>query len=169
MLIAVWRGYRKGFVIALFSVFALIVGIAAALKFSTIMADVIENHISASTKWIPTLSFIMVFLLSAMLVHWCGKLIESALKLTLLGWANRLCGALLYMIMYALVFSVLLFYAEKINLFNSDTTLHSKVCPLIEPFAPKLIDGFGKIVPIFKDMFKELETFFEIVKSKLLK
>jgi membrane protein required for colicin V production len=166
LIFAAIKGYKRGFIIALFSAIALIVGIAAALKFSTIMATIVENHISVSTRWIPTVSFVLVFLLAVILVNWGGKLIEKTFKIALLGWLNRLGGILLYIALYTLIFSVLLFYAEKINILNIETTNVSKVYPYIKPLGPKVIDGFGKFIPIFKDMFQDLEFFFEKVKEK---
>jgi membrane protein required for colicin V production len=39
--------------------------------------------------------------------------------------------------------------------------------PFIEPWGPKAISIFGAIIPMFKDMFQELENFFNGVSTKI--
>ncbi|MEJ7673046.1 MAG: hypothetical protein WKF59_10115 [Chitinophagaceae bacterium] len=36
----------------------------------------------------------------------------------------------------------------------------SKLYPYIAPWGPKVMDSLGRIVPIFKDMFTQLQDFF---------
>ncbi len=167
MIFAIIKGYRKGLIIAFFSMIALIVGLAAALKFSAILATVLENHVSKHTSWIPVVSFILVFTLAVILVNWGAKLIEKAFEVAMLGWFNKAGGIVFYALIYTIIFSVFLFYAETIHLFKPDTLQSSKVYPYVQPLGPKVIDGFGKIIPVFKDMFKELEAFFGNVSEKI--
>jgi membrane protein required for colicin V production len=37
---------------------------------------------------------------------------------------------------------------------------NSRVYTYVAPWGPKIIERLGKIIPLFKDMFAELETFF---------
>ena len=87
--------------------------------------------------------------------------------MALLGWANRLGGVLLYLILYTIIFSVFLFYADKIKIFEKPAIQSSKVYPIVAPLGPKVIDGFGKLIPMFKDTFAQLESFFETVSNKI--
>src|SRR3954469_22606897 len=115
MILAVIKGFRKGLIIALFSIIGFIVGLAAALKLSAAVAVRLQHHIALSSKWLPTISFALVFLLVVFLIHLGGKLIEKTFQMVMLVWANGLGGVLLYMILYTLIFSVFLFYADKIK------------------------------------------------------
>jgi membrane protein required for colicin V production len=101
------------------------------------------------------------------LVNLGAKLIEKSFEMVLLGWVNRIGGIILFIILYMLIFSVFLFYAEKIHLFDEATIQSSKAFPYIKPFGPKVIDGFGKIIPIFKDMFTQLGDYFEGLSTKI--
>ena len=167
IVIAIFKGYRKGLIIAIFSIVALIVGLAAALKLSATVAAYLQNSISISGKWLPFLSFAMVFGLVAVLVGMGGKLIEKTFEMALLGWANRIGGILLFVILYTIIFSIFLFYAEKIHLFEEATIQSSKVFPFIKPWGPKVINAFGTILPIFKDMFTQLSNYFESLSPKI--
>lgn len=167
IVIAIFKGYKKGLIIAIFSIVALIVGLAAALKLSATVAAYLQNSVNISGKWLPFLSFAMVFGLVAVLVGMGGKLIEKTFEMALLGWANRTGGILLFVILYTIIFSIFLFYAEKIHLFEEATIQSSKVFPFIKPWGPKVINAFGTILPIFKDMFTQLSNYFESLSPKI--
>jgi membrane protein required for colicin V production len=63
--------------------------------------------------------------------------------------------------LYLFVFSIALFYAEKLQLIRGTTLQASVTAPYIRPFGPKAIDALGWIVPAFKNMFGDLEIFFD--------
>ena len=167
IVIAIVKGYQKGFIIALFSIIALIAGLAAALKLSAAMAVYLQHNVAVPSKWLPVISFALVFLLVVFLVHLGARLIEKTVEMVLLGWANRLGGIVLYMLLYTIIFSVVIFYADKIKIFDRSAIENSRVYPVVQPIGPKVIDGIGHLVPIFKDTFKQLESFFAGVSNKI--
>jgi membrane protein required for colicin V production len=167
LLVAIFKGYSKGFVIAIFSFAALFIGLAAALKLSAYVGNRLKGSTHISSGWLPFLSFIIVFIIAVLLVSWCGKLIQKTFEMAMLGWLNRLAGIVLYVLMYTIIFSVFLFYAEKINLFAASTFQSSITWPYIKPVGPKIIDGFGRVLPVFKNMFNELESFFANLPPKI--
>ncbi len=167
LVIACVKGYRRGLIVALFSIIAFIIGLAAALKLSTLVAGWLKDSISVSAQWLPFISFAVVFFVVVLLVNWGGKLIEKTFQAVMLGWANRIGGIILYVALYSIIFSIFLFYAEKIHLIQPSTFQSSQTWPFVQPWGPKVIDGFGTVIPIFKDMFAELENFFAALPAKL--
>lgn len=160
LLVAVVKGWRRGLVIAVFSVVALVVGLAAAMKLSTVVAAWLKDSTSISVQWLPFLSFAIVLIGVILLIRWGANLIEASLEVTLMGWINRLGGMVLYILIYTLAFSVLLFYAAQLKLLNEETITQSVTYSKIQPLGPMVINTFGRLVPWFKDMFTELEGFF---------
>ncbi len=167
MIVACIRGYQKGLIIALFSIIAFIIGLAAALKLSVVVSAWLSHNTNAGAKWLPFISFALVFFGVTLLVIWGGKLIEKTFQMALLGWVNRLGGIIFYAALYIIIFSVFLFYAEKTNLLKPDTIKASQTYSFVQPWGPVVIDGFGKLIPIFKDMFSDLETFFGNISNKI--
>jgi len=164
---AIVKGIQKGLVVAIFSIMAFIVGIAAALKLSAVVAVYLQQHAFLNNKWLPFLSFLLVFVTVVLLVNWSGKLIEKTFEMAFLGWVNKLGGVLVFALLYGIIFSVFLFYAEKIHLFSPESIQESVVYPYLKPWAPTVINGFGKLIPWFKDSFTSLEQFFEGVANKI--
>jgi membrane protein required for colicin V production len=167
MILALIKGYTKGLIIAVFSLAALVVGVAAAVKFSAIAAAWLKSSVTAGARWLPVLAFVLVFLVVVLLVRLGAKAIEKTVELVQLGWANRLAGILLFAVLYTVVLSVALFYADKIHLLAPKTMADSKIYSFIRPWGPWVVDGLGKILPFFSNMFHELEAFFERVSGKI--
>ena len=167
LVIACIKGYQKGLILAVFSILAFIIGLAAALKLSAVVAGYLKGSLSVSAKWLPFVSFVAVFLITVLLVRWGGKLIERSFKVVLLGWVNRIGGIIFYAALYMIILSVFLFYAEKLQFVQPSAIESSVTYPYLHPWGPRFIDGFGKIIPIFKDMFSELESFFDGLSNKI--
>ena len=164
--IAIFKGYRSGFVVAVFSFLGVIIGLIAAVKFSALVAGWLKNSTSLTGAWLPFVSFALVIICVIVLVRLGAKMIQSALELVLLGWVNKLTGMLLYALLYLTVFSVFLFYAEKIHLIKPETFSASRSYPFMRSWGPKAIEWVGNIIPIFRGMFAELSTFFDRFPAK---
>ena len=167
LILAILKGYRQGLIVALFSVIAFIIGLAAALKLSAVVAGHLGNAVKVSDKWLPILSFAVVFLIVVLLVRLGARFIQKTVELAMLGWLNRVGGILLYAGLYVLIFSVLLFYADQLGFIKPETINDSVTYAYIQPWGPKLMDGIGKIIPVFKGMFEDLEVFFDSVSKRV--
>jgi membrane protein required for colicin V production len=167
LVIAVVKGLRKGLAVALFSIIAFIIGLAAALKLSAAVAVYLEKNVAMSSQWLPALSFLLVFLVVVVLVNLGGKLVEKTFEMAFLGWANRLGGAIFYVLLYSIIFSIFLFYAERMSLIKQETLNSSITYPFIKPLGPAVIKVFAQIIPLFKDSFEQLERFFEGLPDKI--
>ena len=157
---AIISGYQRGLIVAVFSFIAFIVGIAAAMKLSTVVAGYIGKAVKISDQWLPVISFAVVFIIVVLLVRLGAKLIQKSVEFAMLGWVNRLGGILLFVSLYVLIFSILLFYAEQLDLIKPETKNTSVSYHYIQPWGPKVIDGLGQIIPFFKGMFNDLKDFF---------
>ncbi|MCW3086809.1 MAG: hypothetical protein JWQ78_195 [Sediminibacterium sp.] len=163
MVFAVVKGLRNGFVIAVFSFFGVLIGLAAAMKFSTLVAGWLKDGTNLGSAWLPFLSFALVMIGVMLLVRLGAMFIQKSMELVMLGWLNKLSGILLYAVLYTTVFSVILFYAARIQLLKPETLAASQSYAFLQPWGPKAIDIFGSVIPFFKGMFEELSHFFEKV------
>jgi membrane protein required for colicin V production len=160
LILAAWKGYRKGFVVAVFSLAGIVLGLAAAVKLSAVVAERLKSSTSISGPWLPFVSFLLVMIGVILLVRLVAGVIQAGMEMAFLGWANRIAGILLYGLLYTIVLSILVFYLAKLQLLDPQTIAASKTHPWLAPLGPKVLDGFGKLVPIFKDMFASLSEFF---------
>ena len=161
VMLAIFKGYQRGLIVGIFSFIAIIVGLAAAVKLSVVMARYLGKSVNISEQWLPVISFFVVFIIVVLLVRLGANLIQRTAEVAMLGWVNRLGGIVLYLAIYVAVFSVLLFYAEQVHLLTPETIDKSVTYAYVNPVGPKAINAFGKIIPFFKNMFLELTNFFD--------
>lgn len=161
IVLAIFKGLKQGLVAAAFSFFAIILGLAAATKMSTLVAKWISDTVNIHAAWLPFLAFIIIMIAVGLVVRICATIIETTLQLSMLGWLNKLAGIILYSCIYITVFSVFIFYLAQLHLLKPPVIESSKTYPYIQNWGPSIINLFGKIIPIFKGMFEELTKFFD--------
>lgn len=114
-----WKGFQKGFIMELFTILALVVGLYAAFNFS----DKFSKHMEFGKEthsYMPAISFVVLFLLVGAMVYFGGKALEQVLKIAQLSAFNKIIGATLgvfkwlYLTACVLVFIVSFDKEEKI-------------------------------------------------------
>ena len=167
LVLALIKGLKQGLVVAALSFAAVFVGLAAALKLSTWVAGWLGNTVNIAATWLPFLAFIVIMVAVFIAVRILGAVLEQALELSLLGWANKLGGFILYALLYITVFSVIIFYAEKMQLLKPEAVAASNSYPYIHFWGPYSVEALGKIIPFFKDMFTDLTNFFGSINKNI--
>src|ERR1700744_6520026 len=100
MVMAIFRGLKQGLIIAVFSAVAIVIGLAAAIRLSTAVASWGSANTHLSSRWLPVLAFVLVFLGVVIVVRLGARLAEKAVDLALLSWINKLAGVILYAAVY---------------------------------------------------------------------
>jgi membrane protein required for colicin V production len=167
MILALMKGMKKGFIASLFSFIGFMVAMAAALKLSAVLANRISVNGYLSGKWMPFLSFVLVFAVVVIVFNQLGKLFQKTSEILLLGWLNKFGGVCLFMLIYGIVFSIILFYVIQLKLISEPTIAASKTYPFISPLGPDVINGIGKVIPYFNNLFDQLQHFFGGVSDKI--
>lgn len=158
---AVVKGLRKGFIGALFSFAALFIGLAAALKLSAVLALYLQKQFEHPGPWWPVLTFILVFVVVGLLMRMGAGILERSMEAVALGWVNKLAGCMIFTVLYTLIYSVVLFYAAQLDIITEATSANSRVYPYIQPWGQWTMDLLGKVIPSFRDLFKDMQHFFE--------
>lgn len=166
IVLALYKGWRKGLIVGIFSFLAFIIGLAAAIKLSTLAAAYIGEAVNISQRWLPVVAFAIVFLVIVLLVRLGAKALEGIVTVAMLGWANKLGGIVLFILLYLFVFSILLFYATHVHLINEESAQASVTYSYLQPLGPKVVNGLGVVMPFFKNMFGELLQFFDGVSNQ---
>lgn len=160
MLWALFKGYKNGLLVGIFSFAALFIGLAAAVKLSAWVAREAEQRMQWHSAWLPFLAFLAVLVSVIIMVRIAAKLIETAMQTLLVGWINTLGGIIMYGLLYGTLFSVVLFYFEKLHIIGPNEITASHAYPYIHQMGPVAIDALGKLLPFFKGMFAELSDYF---------
>lgn len=161
------RGYMKGVILAAFSLLAIVLGIICALKLSHLLAEWLFKNGIITSGWGQLLSYILLFIVVVFIVRLLAKAIQSSFEALLLGWVNKAIGGLLYALMAAFVWSSLLWISDHMHLITAETIAASKTYPYFSKLAPWTCEQVGKLLPFAKNIFAELQQFFEHVNQKI--
>ena len=69
LVLAVIKGFQRGLIVGVFSLLAVIIGLAAAIKLSAVVASHIGEAVKISDRWLPVLSFAVVFIAVVLLIR----------------------------------------------------------------------------------------------------
>ena len=167
LVFAVIKGFRRGLIVGVFSLVAINIGLAAAMKLSTLVAGYLGDAMNVSDRWLPIISFAIVFIAVILLIRLGANAIEKLVQAVTLGWLNKLGGILLYLAIYITIFSVIIFYLEQARIIRAETISRSVSYSFVQPWGPAVINGMGTFIPFFQDMFTELEQFFDGVSKEI--
>ena len=89
---AAWVGFKKGFIIELFTFLALFMGLYAGIHFSNWLTGILHNDLGFTSEYLPAISFTLIFLGIGAMVYFAGKALEKVVKVVQLNLINKLLG-----------------------------------------------------------------------------
>lgn len=161
------QGYRKGIIIALFSVLAFVIGMVCALKLSHKLAGYLFAEGWVTGSWAQIVSYILLFAGVAWLVRLGGRALSKSLDTVMLGFPNKMVGGLLYASVGAFIWSSFLWLANQTHAIAPETIAGSKTYASFIAFAPWVLEKMGKALPFAGTILQELHQFFEGVNQHL--
>ena len=147
LLLFLIQGYRKGIIIGLATIAALVLGIYVAVHFSNYLDATLMEHLHPSRKWLPILSFSITFILVVVAVMLVANLTEKLVDMVGMGFFNHLGGAALGVVKGVLLVSILFFVFSSVDtqgkwLSEKDKKASVFYSRVAEVF-PKLMKTFG--------------------------
>lgn len=161
-----FKGYRKGLIVAAFSVIAILLGLLVSLKLSQSFAAWLLENGYVTSGWVQVISYLVLFIGVVLLVRLIAKLLEASAEGLMLGFVNGLGGGVLYAFLGAVLWSSLLWIAVHAHIVTDKTIAASKTYSFFSPIAPWFFEQAGKLLPFVKDTFTKLNHFFDTVNQK---
>lgn len=157
--IGVWQGFKKGIIETLFGVAALFLGILVSVKLSHNMSVFLRDSFGWKTNLLPFISLVLLLFITIFAIRMISKLIENVAQEIQLGFFNRLLGAALWCLVLSVVFSVLIWLFNQMNLFPDNLKASSNTYSHLVKLAPATFDFFGDMLPYFQGVFDSLRKF----------
>lgn len=145
-------GIFKGFVGQLVSIASLILGIWCAGRFTGHLSTYVKEWLSLemAQQTLHIILFITIFIITVIIAHFLGKGIESIIKLTMMGWLNRILGFLFGAMKAIIILSVAVCAINWINgmfdIIPKDFLAESR--------------GYGFLADFAKEFFPFLQKYF---------
>lgn len=157
----IYRGFKKGFIIELFTFLALFIGLYAGIHLSDGVASFLQNTFSITSEYVPTIAFTITFLLIGAMVYFAGIAIEKAVKVVSLGLPNRLLGSFLggvKMLLFTGTAIILLqSYDEKSDIISEETKENSLLFLPVETTTAALMPSLKNSTIFLKNALQDEE------------
>ncbi len=161
------QGYRKGVIVAVFSLLGFVLGMICALKLSHKLAGYLFSAGWVTSAWAQIISYILLFAGVVWLVRLGGQAIQRSFEAVMLGLPNRLVGGLLYAFIGAFIWSSCLWLANQVHALAPETIARSRTYGYLTLVAPWVFAHVGEVMPFAKNIFSDLHHFFDGVNQHL--
>lgn len=155
------NGYRRGLIQAIFSFVGIFFGVLLALKYSYVVSEYLYKQEITNSKFLPLISFVLVFLAVIFLLQLASKLVEKMAETMLLGVANKMIGGVLGAGILVMILSTLLWYLDKLHFISPEIQATSKSYEYLISLSPAVISFVSNLLPFFSDVFEQLERLIE--------
>ncbi|MBO6082767.1 MAG: CvpA family protein [Bacteroidales bacterium] len=109
------QGFSKGFITQLVAFIAVLVGAWVAYHFSSLASTFLQSWLEVSPAVLQIISFVLLFIVVVFVLNLIGKGLKALLKFAMLGWADKLLGVVLSLLMTCLVLGLLIILFNTIN------------------------------------------------------
>jgi membrane protein required for colicin V production len=159
VLLLAYLGYRKGFLVSVFSLLGIIAGIVLATKFHSGFALVLGKFIK-DTRVLNLISFIVIFLA----IYFTGNFIASKLsglnKFT--KSIDKILGTILGVLKGLLVASLIIIFLKSFSFMGEGEFRSSSLYPYVSRFAPDTFNTVSKVLPFNRKSFDDMNTFLKL-------
>jgi membrane protein required for colicin V production len=155
----VFQGFRKGVILELTTMIALIIAVVASLKLTYFCLSFFPG-LKDKSPWVPYFAYIIVFMCFYILVFAIGKQLNQLIRSINLNILNRIAGAALGACEIIFIFSFLIWLTEQIDVIPSSIKEKSLSYKYFKDIAPAVISLVTSWLPFFRDTISQIEEFF---------
>ena len=145
------RGYSKGLIIELSSFFGIFISFFIAGNVDNLLSNEISAFISVNSDLLNTISFIIIFILSYLLIIYLAKGFTKLAKVVYLGLLNSLLGGVfggLKLILILLIITKIIF---SLNLLSNNIISESSIMIHLHVLSEILFNSFEITQEIYSE------------------
>lgn len=146
---ALIEGLVRGFTEQIIALVSIIAGTWAAFKFSQLVCSMLQPYLQISEKVLYVIVFVLMIVVVILLLRLLGKVIKASIKFVMLGWLDRLLGALFALIKVSLIIGIVIILFNTIN--SSFHIVSESVMENSVIYAPMKMFAYG-VFPYFKEL-----------------
>ena len=154
ILIGCYSGYKEGFLMALFSLLAILLGVLGGFKLMGYAMVLLGQRFNVDEKVLPYIAFGVVFAIIVIAVRLLGNMLKMSADKSFLGKIDQVAGAMLGFLKATFMLSVVLWIIDSLKFNLPEAWIDdSWLLPKVATFAPVVTEKIGEIFPFFKDVF----------------
>ena len=146
---SVIQGLVKGFTDQIIALVSIILGTWAAFKFSDLVCGWAGLYLHMSGQVLHVIVFILMIVAVIVVMHLLGKVIKASIKFVMLGWLDRLLGAVFALLKATLIIGILIILFNTLN--TSFQIVDEAVMEKSVLYSPIKRIAYG-VFPYFKEL-----------------
>jgi membrane protein required for colicin V production len=164
LVMAFYKGWTKGLIMALFVFISYFIALALAFQFSGMVQGYFWKGAAAQSKWYGFLAFAIVLIAGIILIRIIGKMVEKLAEAAMLGIPNRLLGIALFAFIYCSIYAVILVFIESMNstglaTSTDGTAAYSSISMrYLLKLGNWVILNFSEWLPAMKNLFNQTQS-----------
>lgn len=157
----IWTGFNEGFIGTILMVIKFVFSVLLALRFSTILNQIIENIFQTEGGSLMLLfSFVIAFVLAFVVLSIIGTVLNIVINKLGLGLLNRLAGIVIWMLMLTTGFGLLLHLGEAANMITDQVRNTSRTYPYLYEVADFAKCKLTFVIPAVQEVLVAMEALF---------
>lgn len=154
IVLGIYSGYKEGFLMELFSLIGIFLGVIGGFKLMGWAMVVLGERFNVDQKALPYFGFAVVFIAIVIIVNLLGRAVKLSIDKSFLGKADQVAGAALGAIKTMFMLSVAIWILESLEVdFDRWKNDDSWIYRTVAEFAPSTARRIGDIFPFLKDIF----------------
>lgn len=150
-------GFRKGFILEIITLLALILAVIGGFHFLHWGMSVLSENFQLSGKFLPFLAFLLIFVGIIAIVNAIGQALKKIIHMAFLGGFDRIAGAVLGALKFVFLFSILIWVFQVFGIempqhLQDDSFFYTYVVAV----APATVEIFGFIIPASTDLMDKI-------------
>ena len=109
------QGLIKGFSTQVAAIVGLLLGVWASFRFSTLLSGWLQPYLAVSPNVLNLVSFVTILIVVIVLLALLGRALKGVLKFAMLGWLDKLLGAVFGLAKGALILGLLIMAFNAVN------------------------------------------------------
>ena len=120
-----------------------------AMIFASWLANILQQHIAMPYSPSLVIAFLLILVLGLIIFHYVALAVQKVIRMAFLGWLDRLCGAMVGVIVAMLIGSMLIAVTLELPIGRDvrKGIAASNLSLYLRPMAPWLFDTVLEFVP----------------------
>jgi uncharacterized membrane protein required for colicin V production len=160
-----WMGYQRGIIQVAFNVISYVFGVTLAFKMTPAMSSLLEKAFNSTNPLMFLAGFLVNLAIVMILVRYAAKGLESVFEAAYMGTINQVMGGVVYGGTFILIFSIILWFADKAMMVEDNTKATSRTYPFLEPMPGQARELVVRFQPVFTEVWGTSITWMDKMKD----
>lgn len=158
LLLAGYKGFRRGIVLELFSTLSFILGFVISVKLLKTIIEILGKSGYSVTKSIHYITFVFLFITTVLSLIFISKMFKYIIRFTLIGSLDNLLGTIVGILKWSFFISTFIWLGNLIGIkLPHSYTEGSCLFPYIQSILPYTIKLLYKFMPSIQELISKID------------